>query len=152
MGRPDRQRRPGWNHRGARLAGSVRRVHLEPSCRLMSEASSWKEIGVKKAVFHWYSGPIDVLEDILNEGYFVSAAPSIAYSPEARRAMEIASVGQTLIETDSPVYYKHCDDGLKAEPKDVFCTLKHYAMLKQRDAQELAEVLNKNATKLFNIE
>lgn len=110
-----------------------------------------KETGIKKAVFHWYSGPVDVLEDILNEGYFVSASPSVAYSPESRRSMEIAPVEQTLIETDSPVYYKHCDGGLAAEPKDVFCTLKHYAMLKQRDAQELAEILNGNAEKVFGL-
>lgn len=111
-----------------------------------------KEIGIKKAVFHWYSGPVDVLEDILNAGYFVSASPSVAYSLEAQKAMEIAPVEQTLIETDSPVYYKHCDGGFAAEPKDVFCTLKHYAILKQRDEKELAEILNKNAKKLFNLE
>lgn len=111
-----------------------------------------KEVGVLKAVFHWYSGPVDVLEDILNEGYFVSASPSVAYSPEAQRAMEIAPAEQTLIETDSPVFYKHCDAGLKAEPKDVFCTLKHYAILKQRDEQELAATLNQNAKNLFEIE
>lgn len=111
-----------------------------------------KEIGIKKAVFHWYSGPIDVLEDILKEGYFVSASPSVAYSPEAQKAMEIAPVEQTLIETDSPVYYKHCDGGLAAEPKDVFCTLKHYATLKQRDAQELADILNKNVERVFNLD
>lgn len=110
-----------------------------------------REMEIQHAVFHWYSGPLDVLEDILAQGYFVSAAPSIAYSPEARSAMEVAPVEQTLIETDSPVYYKNCDGGLAAEPKDVFCTLKHYALLKQRDAQDLAHILNKNAEKIFGL-
>jgi len=111
-----------------------------------------KELGIVKAVFHWYSGPVDVLEEILGQGYFISASPSVAYSPESRRALEIAPVEQTLIETDSPVYYKHCDDGFQAEPKDVFCTLKHYAILKQRGAQEMAKILNRNAQTLFRIE
>ena len=110
-----------------------------------------KDVGVKKAVFHWYSGPTDVLKDILDEGYFVSASPSIAYSPEARSAMEIAPVEKTLIETDSPVFYKQCEGGLKAEPKDVFVTLKHYARLKKRDEHELAEVLNRNAKEFFGV-
>lgn len=126
---------------------------------LIHTRGTWREafetargIGVHKAVFHWYSGPVDVLEDILNAGYFVSASPSVAYSPESRRAMEIAPVEQTLIETDSPVYYKHCDGGLKAGPKDIFCTLKYYAELKQRPARELADILNRNARRIFGID
>lgn len=108
-----------------------------------------QEMKVRRAVFHWYSGPLDVLEDILDAGYFISASPSAAYSPESRQALEVAPVEQTLVETDSPVYYKHCDGGFQAEPKDVFRTLKYYATLKHRGEDDLAPVLNQNARTLF---
>ncbi len=35
---------------------------------------------IKKAVFHWYSGPLDLLEKIIADGYFVSCTPALAYS------------------------------------------------------------------------
>ena len=65
-----------------------------------------KDMGIKKAEFHWYSGPVDVLKDILNEGYYVSTTPSVAYSPESRTAVLNAPIEQTLIETDSPVFFR----------------------------------------------
>src|SRR3989338_4324615 len=40
-----------------------------------------QSVGIKKALFHWYSGPVDILKRILDRGYFVSASPSIATSP-----------------------------------------------------------------------
>ncbi len=36
-----------------------------------------KECGVEKAVFHWFSGPEDVLDGILDSGYYVSATPAV---------------------------------------------------------------------------
>ncbi|HSV43979.1 MAG TPA: TatD family hydrolase [Candidatus Bathyarchaeia archaeon] len=96
-----------------RLLELARRANLPA---LIHTRGAWREavdiardVGIAKAVFHWYSGPVDVLADILKAGYFISASPSVAYSPEARKALEIAPVEQTLIETDSPVYYKNCD-------------------------------------------
>jgi TatD DNase family protein len=139
-----------------RLLTLAREHHLPA---LIHTRGAWREAlemvqaaGVQKAVFHWYSGPVDVLEDILKAGYFISAAPSVAYSPESRRALAAAPVEQTLIETDSPVYYKQCDGGFQAEPEDVFRTLKHYAALKGRQEQELADILNKNTSKVFAVD
>lgn len=134
----------------------IARAHNLPA--LIHTRGTWreafeiaKEIGIQRAVFHWYSGPVDVLEDILKQGYFISASPSIAYSPEVRQALEIAPVERALIETDSPVFYKQYENGLAAEPKDVFCTLHHYARLKQVQEQEVAEILNANARSMFKI-
>ncbi len=58
----------------------------------------------------------------------MSASPSIAYSPQSREAMCHAPIEQTLIETDSPVFYNNRDTGkgFQAEPGDVIKTLKAY--------------------------
>lgn len=111
------------------------------------------EAGVKKAEFHWYSGPLDVLEDILKAGYYVSTSPSVAYSPQSREAMKAAPIERTLIETDCPVFYKYDgnDDGYEARPKDVFRTLKACSELKQLDPQKALSILNKNAEEFFNL-
>ena len=65
-----------------------------------------REIGVEKAVFHWYSGPLEVLAGILDSGYFVSAAPSLEYSKAHREAIAKTPMESLLLETDSPVKYR----------------------------------------------
>ncbi|MFH1359528.1 MAG: TatD family hydrolase [Candidatus Omnitrophota bacterium] len=110
-----------------------------------------KDVGIKKAVFHWYSGPVDILDAILKCGYFISATPSLAYSPQAQEAIKHAPIEQTLIETDSPVYYKDNEgSGFQATPKDVFQTLKLYCGLKNLSEEKAAEAFNRNARELFN--
>ncbi|HBR14810.1 MAG TPA: hypothetical protein DD723_04605 [Candidatus Omnitrophica bacterium] len=121
-----------------------------------------KERRLKKAVFHWYSGPLDVLDKILAKGYYISATPSLAYSSQLREAVSHAPVEQTLIETDCPVYYRSLEpsqdqkgeasEGFQAEPKDVFKTLQAYCALKKMEEEAAAEILNRNARELFGIE
>lgn len=107
--------------------------------------------GIRRAVFHWYSGPKDVLEQLLSCGYFISATPALFYSPQAQEAVAFAPVEQTLIETDTPVCYRLNDEkSFKAGPKDVFFTLEVYARLKAMDQEKAANILNDNAQKIFN--
>jgi TatD DNase family protein len=111
-----------------------------------------KSAGISKAVFHWYSGPIEVLKDILDSGYFISATPALAYSPQSQAAVAAAPIEQTLIETDSPVYYRTGkDEGFKASPKDVLLTLEAYAKLKNIDKEKAASIFYSNAERLFNL-
>lgn len=114
-----------------------------------------QEIGIKRALFHWYSGPVDVLDDIIKAGYYVSTSPSVAYSPQSREAMAAAPIERVLIETDCPVFYKNRDDesdpGFNAEPSDVWRTLKAYCALKNLDEDTALERLNRNAREFFGI-
>jgi len=110
-----------------------------------------KAAGVRRTLFHWYSGPVDILEKILNEGYYVSTSPSVAYSPQSREAMSHAPIERTLIETDSPVFYHQTEGGFQAEPKEVWRTLKAYAALKNIDEKGALARLNANAKEFFKI-
>lgn len=112
-----------------------------------------KELRIKKAVFHWYSGPIDVLKEILDAGFLMSVTPSLSYSDQAKEAAQYASVDKILIETDTPVYYKNKDDesGFKANPKDVFKTLDLVCELKSLDRYKALNQFNQNAKDFFNL-
>ena len=103
-----------------------------------------QDMDITKAEFHWYSGPLDVLEDILNAGYFVSATPSLAKSEQAQAAIAMAPITQTFIETDCPVY--------DLEPKDVFQTLQAYCDLKVITPEDAIKQLNINTQTFFGIE
>lgn len=109
------------------------------------------ESGVKRALFHWYSGPVDILDKIIDAGFYVSTSPSVAYSPESQKAMAQAPLERILVETDSPVTYKDGDVFFKSEPKDVIRTWKALARLKNTDEQEILAALNANAKIFFGI-
>ena len=105
------------------------------------------ESGVDKAVFHWYSGPLDILDRILADGFLVSATPALAYSSPHRAAMARAPLEKILIETDSPVTYA---DNV-SEPADLRITLRELGHLKNIPQDRLALVTTENARKFFGI-
>jgi TatD DNase family protein len=105
------------------------------------------EVGVEKAVFHWYSGPIDILDNIIASGYHVSATPALAYSPHHQAAMKRAPVERILIETDAPVQY----GDRFSEPADLTETLFHLSMIKKIPEDKLAGIVTKNAERFFGL-
>lgn len=106
------------------------------------------ESKIKKAVFHWYSGPQAILHKILDSGYLVSATPAVAYSKALREAVKFTPIDSLLLETDSPVKYM----GITAEPATVVKTLKYVAELKGILEEVVAEKTTENAIALFNLQ
>ena len=126
---------------------------------VMHSRGAWKDCltmarsaGITKGLFHWYSGPVDILGEILEAGYYVSASPSLAYSPQSREAIKNAPLQRILIETDSPVFYGEKESGFLAEPKDVFRTLQAYCELTQTGVETAREAFNANARKFFKLD
>ena len=110
-----------------------------------------KGAGIKKAVFHWYSGPVDILDEIVAGGYYISASPALSYSTPHQIAVKHAPIENILIETDSPVYYGEPDKGFRAGPKHVLTTLSLYAELKGIKAEAAADIFLQNTKKFFNL-
>jgi TatD DNase family protein len=105
--------------------------------------------GPGRGVFHWYSGPLDVLREVLNAGYYVSCTPAVEVSPELRNAMVETPLERILIETDSPVWIKSLNR--PSEPSDVLVTLRHLSELKGSPQAEVEAVTTKNAETLFRL-
>jgi len=106
-----------------------------------------KERKIKRAVFHWYSGPVDLLDKILSMGYFISATPALAYSPPHREAIQRAPIERILLETDTPVSYQ----GRESRPKDVRVSLEEVARLKGLEPSLVAMQTAANASEFFQI-
>jgi TatD DNase family protein len=106
-----------------------------------------KEKGIQQAVFHWYSGPLPVLEEILAMGYFISATPALMYSPPHQEAIKRAPLEKILIETDSPVIYQ----GRESRPKDVRIALGEVARLKGLDPEDVSKQTTANASRFFGV-
>jgi TatD DNase family protein len=110
-----------------------------------------KEAGVKRALFHWYSGPVDILKQIMDEGFYVSTSPSIAYSPQSQQAMMAVELDRVLIETDSPVSYRDGEEIFVSQPSDVWRTLRSFSRLRNMEENALLDLVNGNARTFFRI-
>ena len=106
-----------------------------------------RERKIKRAVFHWYSGPVDLLDKILAMDYFISATPALAYSPPHREAIQRAPIERILLETDTPVSYQ----GRGSRPKDVRMSLEEVARLKGLEPSLVAMQTTANASEFFQI-
>jgi len=108
-----------------------------------------REVDVPGAVFHWYDGPVHVLRDILDAGYYVSATPAARYSRGHMEVVRETPLERLLVETDSPVHLR--DLGRMSEPADVRLTVDAVAELKGVEPEEVARVSTLNAETLFRL-
>ena len=102
---------------------------------------------IEKAVFHWYTGSLEILEKIIDDGYYISATPALAYSPPHQAAIKAAPIEQILVETDSPVEYQ----GKVSEPADLIMTLTELSNLKGMASEEVQRITTSNAKRFFSI-
>ncbi len=103
--------------------------------------------GIRRAVFHWYSGPLEVLDALLADGYFISTTPALAYSPPHRAAAERAPIERILVETDTPVSYQ----GRSSRPADLLQTIEHLGRIKQISMDAVAQQTATNACGFYDL-
>ena len=104
---------------------------------------------MRRAVFHWYTGPLDLLEDILAAGYFISAPPAAAGSPLLRAVLSVAPLERIILETDCPVPRREGEKRIPTGPADVRISLEALAGLKGIPPEEAAAATSRNARQLF---
>ncbi len=110
------------------------------------------EHNVRKAVFHWFTGPSSVLRDLVGGGYFISATPAVEYHEEHRRAVREAPDELLLLETDSPVTYgRSSQSQFDARPADVRRSLAATALLRKSLEETIAVLTTGNAVKAFGL-
>jgi len=133
----------------------IAKEHAKPA--LIHSRYAWKdalrivrEAGIDKAVFHWFTGFLSVLKDIVEAGYFISATPAAEYHEEHRRAIRQAPLSRLLLETDCPVNYGR-ENRYESQPTDVLRSLQAVCELKEVAASEIARETTKNAIAFFSL-
>ena len=81
------------------------------------------EYEIENVVFHWYSGPVDLIPAILAQGYYFSVNEAMCLTKNGRAIIESIPRERVLTETDAP-YNERCDiqkvlDYLKMEDNQV---------------------------------
>ena len=136
------------------LQGLLKIAFREKKPVLLHARRAWAEAlrilkmrPVDRAIFHWYSGPLDILQQVFAQGYWVSATPAVAYSAKHRLAIQAAPLDQLVLETDTPEPYL----GIKSEPKDLLKTLQSVSELKGRSPEEIARHTYRNSLAFFRL-
>lgn len=57
---------------------------------------------VEKAIFHWYTGPKELISSIVNAGYYFSLNPAMLRTNKGRDILKVMLLDRILIETDGP--------------------------------------------------
>jgi len=57
---------------------------------------------IKNAIFHWYSGPLSVIDKIVENGYFLSVNTEMIKSDNGKKIVQRIPLNNILTETDGP--------------------------------------------------
>lgn len=104
------------------------------------------EASQQPVVFHWYSGSIKVLNDILAAGHFFSINPAMAQSPNGQKIIRALPPERVLTETDGPFV---TIANRQAVPSDVALVETYLAGLWDRPRIEVTQTVKNNFSSLL---
>ena len=61
-----------------------------------------KKHSVKNVIFHWYTGPLGLIEDIVNAGYYFSINEAMTKTISGKKIIDKIPQNRILTETDFP--------------------------------------------------
>jgi TatD DNase family protein len=106
--------------------------------------------GVRRAVFHCYTGDAATMKAIVDAGYYVSFSGIVTFTNSPLVSLAAAApIDSMLIETDSPYLAPVPHRGKQNQPAWVALTGKKIAEIRGMDEEELAKALERNFDRLF---
>ena len=100
---------------------------------------------VKKAIFHWYTGPITLLKDIEGAGYFITVNPSVTFQKRHQEVVSKTPIEIILTESDGGYEYK----GRMLDPIYISEAIKEISKIKGIGEEEVKEVVERNFKKAY---
>ncbi|MCE4601191.1 MAG: TatD family hydrolase [Desulfurococcales archaeon] len=103
------------------------------------------DLGVARAMFHWYTGPLDLIPVIAGNGYYISINPAVRIQEKHRRVAFQAPLEAMVFESDGPYNYR----GLRLTPRMIPGSIKLVAELKGVPIGKVEEVARLNSQRLL---
>lgn len=106
-----------------------------------------------KGVIHCYSGSDETAKEILKLGMYIGFTGALTFnnSKKAKQACSIIPLDKLLLETDCPYMAPVPNRGKRCDSSMIQYTAQAMAEIKDIDTQQLLDITNANAKKLFNI-
>ncbi|MEM0365755.1 MAG: TatD family hydrolase [Acidilobaceae archaeon] len=103
------------------------------------------EYDISKAMFHWYTGPLDLIDVIGSRGYKISINPAIKIQEKHARVAAYTPIDYIVFESDSPYNYR----GLKLSPLMIRESMLKVSELKGVSLEYVVEKSRLNSEKLI---
>ncbi|MEW6109790.1 MAG: TatD family hydrolase [Nitrospirota bacterium] len=112
-----------------------------------------RESGFNRGVFHCFSGDMDMAEQAMSMGFYISFAGPVTFA-KSINLKEIATAvpdDYILVETDAPYLSPEPFRGRRNEPAYIRNTVRQLAELRKISFEDFARITTLNAKRLFGI-
>ena len=107
---------------------------------------------LRRVLLHWFSHPMSDLHKAVENGYFITEGPPVAYSDGIRRVVKKVPITNLLTETDGPVtYYKPPFKGELTRPAFIPSVVKAVAEVKNMAVADVADQIARNFEIFFGL-
>lgn len=104
------------------------------------------EYGIKNAIFHWYTGSVNLIKEIIDNGYYLSINPAMLRSANGKKVIQAVPKHRILTESDGPfVLIKN--EPIK--PKDIILVQEYLSVLWDMPLDKVDEQIEKNFSLLL---
>lgn len=107
-----------------------------------------------RAVFHCYTGPVEIAQRILDNGYWISFTGVVTFkkSTDIQEVARLVPEDRIMVETDSPYLAPEPKRSQRPnEPGLVTHTNAFVAKIRGKTAEEMAAITTANAKRFFNL-
>lgn len=105
-----------------------------------------KSYNIKYAIFHWYSGGLNLIDQIANSGYYFSINPSMVNSENGRKIIERIPKNFILTESDGPYIQIR---NIIIEPKDIMIVIQYLSQFYKEEVSLVEKRIGLNFKKLL---
>ena len=138
--------RRGFRFALSQLQDRQRFVSLHSRGAEEEVADTLAEFGVRRAVFHWFTGRTSLATQLADEGHYFSVNPAMLRSRSGQALLQSLPPQAVLTESDGPhVQVK----GRPVHPRDVHDVLKHLGVVWGIDEAGAASRVDQNLRRLL---
>ncbi|MGC8573300.1 MAG: TatD family deoxyribonuclease [Caldisphaera sp.] len=116
--------------------------------------NAWNEVlnilknkEVKKAMFHWYTGPLTLIDQIIREDYVISLNAALMIQKKYQKIIENTPLSSVVLESDGPYNYH----GVRLSPLMLYKFIDFISGIKKVERNTIISTTSKNAMKLLSL-
>ncbi|MDE1206017.1 Qat anti-phage system TatD family nuclease QatD [Tenacibaculum larymnensis] len=108
-----------------------------------------KKYKIKNAIFHWYTGSLGVMDEIISSGYYFSINPAMINSVSGRKVIGRIDKNRILTESDGPfIRLKNRE----IKPKDIKLVIEYLSNIYSETPNAIERMIKKNFDRvIFNL-
>jgi TatD DNase family protein len=112
-----------------------------------------KECGVRKGVFHCFSGDLEMAQEVIAMGFHISIAGPVTFKKATNLQKVVKAIPDQylLIETDAPYLTPEPFRGRRNEPAYIIHTAEAISKIRGVTLEDIARITTLNAQRLFGM-